>query len=1177
MFELKEELFKDVLSDFVDEIEYFPLSNPIATILLTQSTLHCSLRFLACVVDLRIFQEKVNTELLQDRMKKIRQSPHMLPILKPFTDPNLEALDTSSLLSAYKIVEPLSILECLIIMGILYERSHWELLIPSANSRSVGKQTRIYTNLAFTNKKGIFYTPPEVASFIVKRTFGNILSEYLASMETEDFFKVKNHLIALFHSKACDPACGSSIFMLYFLKELFDAFPKIYELAHKNGISLKPENKLKEEVISSIIYGVDVQQEAIQLSRIMLCLFSGLSLDEIPTLETKLKTGNALISDEILGSPKRPRKKKKRRSLDRFFLKNMNLVETFNWSEEYPELNIYDEKGGFDYIFMNPPYGRLKIHRSDFVNKETISSFFGKKLDSKLHNNRSHLKNMSRYFRKSGDYVLSCKGELDWHRLMVERALRLLKHGGRIGCIIPSTILADLRSAPLRKYLLKSCTIEEAYTLPETANLFDTVNQPTCILIIRKDGEQRTPIAVTKCENSKDLWNTKSVMISVDTIRTLNPEILPIPIIDEWGYLVLEKLHQYKPIGNNSKLANMRGELDLTANRSFVSDNEEDILLIRGDNVERFVCRPSSESRKEARVKSDFLQNIKSANRKSHITSERIVGRQCSYLKKKRRLSFTLVEKNSVVSNSCNYLVSNDLNGFPLLYLLGLLNSCLIEWRFRVTNSNNHVSNYEIDQLPLPPRSKHPILSNIIIESAKKLIECYSTLDFGASKIPSVADEDRLDAAIFLIYSISENEVDLILEEINESYRSTSIKEQMKQIDSSIIYDYVAATPSEREKEMIKYIPPGGNWQDIPSWIPSQRLEQIRRMAKERGGVVRTTYYGRLTWDRPSYTISTYFSRIGNGCFIHPAHDRLISLREAARLQSFRDSFKFYGSRTSKYKQIGNAVPPLLAMVIAKALGGNTLVAPFCGAGGLTEGFRMAGYRILAAQDIDLNCLWTYKMNELCPAHAIVPGDIRNPEVKQRFIRLAKEESMGEDIDVVAAGPPCKGFSLAGWFRRDDPHNELVYDYLNIIEALEPKFVVMENVQGLVWMKRGRVLEELLKAIEKLGYEVEYQVLKAEQFGVPQLRRRVIILGSSTGKPMFPRSLFAETGLDMRKPFTVKDAISDLSNIYPSTKVSETVYSKEWIQSDYQRWCRGLISTEELFRRREFPWVKAES
>ena len=126
-----------------------------------------------------------------------------------------------------------------------------------------------------------------------------------------------------------------------------------------------------------------------------------------------------------------------------------------------------------------------------------------------------------------------------------------------------------------------------------------------------------------------------------------------------------------------------------------------------------------------------------------------------------------------------------------------------------------------------------------------------------------------------------------------------------------IIYNHISPKLSDLEKQMIKHIPPGGNWKNIPIEIPSKRLEQIRR----NGG--RTTYYGRLLDNKPSYTISTYFHRIGNGCNIHPTQNRIISIREAARLQSFNDNFVFYGSKNSIYKQIGNAVPPLMSEKIA--------------------------------------------------------------------------------------------------------------------------------------------------------------------------------------------------------------------------------------------------------------------
>ena len=147
---------------------------------------------------------------------------------------------------------------------------------------------------------------------------------------------------------------------------------------------------------------------------------------------------------------------------------------------------------------------------------------------------------------------------------------------------------------------------------------------------------------------------------------------------------------------------------------------------------------------------------------------------------------------------------------------------------------------------------------------------------------------------------------------------------------SNVLYNHVCSSLSELDMEMIRSVPEGGNWQDIPASTveKSARLTQIRRS----GG--RTTYYGRLKDSLPSYTINTYFNRPGNGTFIHPKQNRLISLREAARLQSFSDRFRFLGSNSSRYKQIGNAVPPFLARAVAALLKPGLVIDLFSGAGG---------------------------------------------------------------------------------------------------------------------------------------------------------------------------------------------------------------------------------------------------
>ena len=108
-----------------------------------------------------------------------------------------------------------------------------------------------------------------------------------------------------------------------------------------------------------------------------------------------------------------------------------------------------------------------------------------------------------------------------------------------------------------------------------------------------------------------------------------------------------------------------------------------------------------------------------------------------------------------------------------------------------------------------------------------------------------------------------------------------------------MVYNHTTYSLSKNDLRMVKSIPPGGNWKNIPLDIPSKRLEQIRVS----GG--RTTLYGRLSFEKPSYTITTYFNRPGNGTYIHPIHDRVISAREAARFQSFPDNYIFKGSKGS--------------------------------------------------------------------------------------------------------------------------------------------------------------------------------------------------------------------------------------------------------------------------------------
>lgn len=370
-----------------------------------------------------------------------------------------------------------------------------------------------------------------------------------------------------------------------------------------------------------------------------------------------------------------------------------------------------------------------------------------------------------------------------------------------------------------------------------------------------------------------------------------------------------------------------------------------------------------------------------------------------------------------------------------------------------------------------------------------------------------------------------------------------------------MIYNHVTYPLSENDIKMVKSIPAGGNWKNIPTSIPSKRLERIR----ETGG--RTTLYGRLVWDKPSYTITTYFNRPGNGSYIHPSEDRVISAREAARLQSFPDDFIFEGSKTSFCKQIGNAVPPLLAYSVAKQIKKKTktknVLDLFCGSGGLSKGFEWAGYNIIAANDNFAAACLTYRKNH--PETTLIEGDITSKEIKDKLFNAIKNKP----IDIIVGGPPCQGFSYAGKRIVDDPRNFLYKEFVEIVKKIQPKVVVVENVEGIITSNNGKTYQSIKENFTELGYNFFGKKILAVKYGVPQKRKRVIMIGVKTGDPeqCFPEELIKEES----DYITVKDAISDL----PSLKINggeNTDNAKTKSTSWYQKFLSGKIETEELIK-----------
>jgi DNA (cytosine-5)-methyltransferase 1 len=180
----------------------------------------------------------------------------------------------------------------------------------------------------------------------------------------------------------------------------------------------------------------------------------------------------------------------------------------------------------------------------------------------------------------------------------------------------------------------------------------------------------------------------------------------------------------------------------------------------------------------------------------------------------------------------------------------------------------------------------------------------------------------------------------------------------------------------------------------------------------------------------------------------------------------------------------------------------HTYIDLFSGAGGFSLGFEQAGFEPVFALDIEPNFCKTYRHN--FPTHRLIQADIMSL-TEEKIVELIDNQA----IDVVIGGPPCQGFSLAGVIGRrftDDPRNQLFKEFARVVAIAQPKYFVMENVAKVFTHNSGRTKQEMLDVFLEMGYHVECKVLCTADFGVPQMRHRVIFIGSRVSQNIiFPK------------------------------------------------------------------------
>lgn len=197
-----------------------------------------------------------------------------------------------------------------------------------------------------------------------------------------------------------------------------------------------------------------------------------------------------------------------------------------------------------------------------------------------------------------------------------------------------------------------------------------------------------------------------------------------------------------------------------------------------------------------------------------------------------------------------------------------------------------------------------------------------------------------------------------------------------------------------------------------------------------------------------------------------------------------------------------------------------TVISLFAGCGGSSLGYKWAGYTELLAIDFDKNAVETFKLN--FPEIPIWQRDIKEITGKEilDFCKIKKGE-----LDILDGSPPCQGFSTAGKRNVNDNRNELFKQYVRLINDLQPKVFIMENVLGMAQGKMKGMFIEIIKTLKALNYQVKCKQLNAKYYNVPQSRKRLIFIGIRNDlneQPVFPKP--------NKNINSVKKAIHDLNN-----------------------------------------------
>ncbi len=523
-------------------------------------------------------------------------------------------------------------------------------------------------NISGRRNQGLFYTPDAIVGHIIKRSL-----EAFGKTRLEDYLKFK----------VLDPSVGAGRFLVCALNIIVDLVKGLDASEEELAEMLIPpqsvpdcpgqfdvETLIKIHLVENCLYGVDIDPIAVEITKAALRREVFGASSQSFALKMLIKRGNSLIGSV------RPKETEEALPLWPELSAEDNLTR-FNWFEHFPKAMA---QGGFDLIVGNPPYEILSVKESGIHERKWEQKYF-----------RSHYK--------------TCSGKLNTYRLMLERSFSLLRDGGALGFIVPMTFLADTSATELRKLILDNAGVRHLTLISEKAKVFENVTQALAILVITKGGATDTIIPRFAAADGL-ISDLEPVEITRELIDRCD---LRIPIIrseeDKRFLEMMTRIPPFRGAGDVERVATVhQGEINLTTCRRFITTDPTAYPLVRGEHVAPLsVKHPAGTSRLDW-VSPTYAERRSKTGAGASLLEHpwehsRIVLARVVNMNTRRRLKAAPAPAGWFLGDMTNYFASNAL---PENYLLGLLNSRVLNHRLKLTSTNNYISAAEVEALPIP-------------------------------------------------------------------------------------------------------------------------------------------------------------------------------------------------------------------------------------------------------------------------------------------------------------------------------------------------------------------------------------------------------------------------------------------------------------------------------------------